>query len=259
MTTDTSERGLERLICTALAGHPCEPPADGHSGRTARRVRRCGLERRQLPRLRPGVLRRSGPARGLPACHAAGGRRRAGAVRGRPDAAQVPGPAPGRDCQARHHRRAAPRPRARAAPPGPVLRHAVGRKREATGTLRAEPFHRHPAATLQPRRDAAGAGHRAVHQRAAGLYLRAEEQPDQADGGRRGLAVQAGSQPAREAVRVRPLRGPLRRGRERGALLHRTSRARRRGSCPSTGAGTTGPATRPTRTDSRPTTCGARC
>ena len=23
MTTDTSERGLERLICTALAGHPC--------------------------------------------------------------------------------------------------------------------------------------------------------------------------------------------------------------------------------------------
>ena len=26
MTTDISERGLERLICTALAGHPCEPP-----------------------------------------------------------------------------------------------------------------------------------------------------------------------------------------------------------------------------------------
>ena len=26
VTTDTSERGLERLICTALAGHPCEPP-----------------------------------------------------------------------------------------------------------------------------------------------------------------------------------------------------------------------------------------
>ncbi len=29
MTTDTSERGLERLICTALAGHPCEPPKAG--------------------------------------------------------------------------------------------------------------------------------------------------------------------------------------------------------------------------------------
>ena len=25
MPTDTSERGLERLICTALAGHPCDP------------------------------------------------------------------------------------------------------------------------------------------------------------------------------------------------------------------------------------------
>ena len=26
--TDTTERGLERLICTALAGHPCDPPKD---------------------------------------------------------------------------------------------------------------------------------------------------------------------------------------------------------------------------------------
>ena len=29
MSTDTSERGLERLICTALAGHPCDPPRAG--------------------------------------------------------------------------------------------------------------------------------------------------------------------------------------------------------------------------------------
>ena len=27
--TDTTERGLERLICTALAGHPCDPPKHG--------------------------------------------------------------------------------------------------------------------------------------------------------------------------------------------------------------------------------------
>ena len=27
MTADTTEQGLERLICTALAGHPCDPPA----------------------------------------------------------------------------------------------------------------------------------------------------------------------------------------------------------------------------------------
>lgn len=26
MATDTSERGLEHLICTVLAGHPSEPP-----------------------------------------------------------------------------------------------------------------------------------------------------------------------------------------------------------------------------------------
>ena len=35
MTTDTSERGLERLICTALAGHPCEPPATPTVGEPA--------------------------------------------------------------------------------------------------------------------------------------------------------------------------------------------------------------------------------
>ncbi len=39
MVTDTTEQGLERLICTALAGHPCDPPAgeaavptSGHGG-----------------------------------------------------------------------------------------------------------------------------------------------------------------------------------------------------------------------------------
>ncbi len=29
MHTDTSERGLERLICTSLTGHPCDPPKEG--------------------------------------------------------------------------------------------------------------------------------------------------------------------------------------------------------------------------------------
>ena len=28
-TTDTSERGLERLICTTLTGHACDPPEAG--------------------------------------------------------------------------------------------------------------------------------------------------------------------------------------------------------------------------------------
>ncbi len=29
MTTNTSERDLERLICTALTGHACDPAAAG--------------------------------------------------------------------------------------------------------------------------------------------------------------------------------------------------------------------------------------
>ena len=33
--TDTSERGLERLICTALAGHPCDPPKDGRAAQVS--------------------------------------------------------------------------------------------------------------------------------------------------------------------------------------------------------------------------------
>ena len=32
MTTDTSEHGLEPLICTALAGHACEPPTLATTG-----------------------------------------------------------------------------------------------------------------------------------------------------------------------------------------------------------------------------------
>ena len=36
MTTDTSERGLERLICTALTGRPCDPPREGHVAEAAR-------------------------------------------------------------------------------------------------------------------------------------------------------------------------------------------------------------------------------
>ena len=71
MTTDTSERGLERLICTALAGHPCEPPASGTVAEPVAGYGGRGLERRQPTRLRPRVLRRRRATRRLPACHAA--------------------------------------------------------------------------------------------------------------------------------------------------------------------------------------------
>ena len=36
MTTDTSKCGLERLICTALTGRPCDPPREGHVAEAAR-------------------------------------------------------------------------------------------------------------------------------------------------------------------------------------------------------------------------------
>jgi type I restriction enzyme R subunit len=35
MVTDTNEHGLERLICTALAGNPCDPPSAGTVGEPA--------------------------------------------------------------------------------------------------------------------------------------------------------------------------------------------------------------------------------
>ena len=166
------------------------------------------------------MVRRSRPAWRLPARHPAGGGRGSGAEGGRPDTAQVPGAAARRDCQAGHDRGAAPRHQARRARPRPVLRHTFARQRASQGPLRAEPLHRDPTASLQPRRNAAGARHRALHQRPAGRHLRAEEQPHQADGGRRGLAVQEGPQSARETVRAWPLHRPLRGGRGRGAFLH---------------------------------------
>ena len=57
--------------------------------------------------------------------------------------------------------------------------------RQGRRALRRQPLQRHPPAPLQPRRDAACARSRPLHQRPADRHLRAEEQPDQADGRRR--------------------------------------------------------------------------
>ena len=99
------------------------------------------------------------------------------------------------------------------APRRPLLRHAVAGQRGGGRALRAEPLQRHAPAPLQPRRDAARARPRPVHQRPADRHLRAEEQPHQADGRGCRRAVQARPRSARAAVRVRPLRGALRGGR----------------------------------------------
>ena len=137
MGTDTSERGLERLICTALAGHPCDPPATGTIGEPSAGYGGVGWSGGNFPRLRPRVLRRSSPARGLPERHPARSSRIPAALRGQSDAAQVPGPDAGGNIQARHHRRSAPRHQAWGSSSGVVLRYAFGRKRESQGTLRS--------------------------------------------------------------------------------------------------------------------------
>ena len=80
------------------------------------------------------------PSSGLPARDPAGGRRGARPRPGRPDAPQVPGPPAGRDQQARHHRRAAPRHQARPAPPRPLLRHALAGQPKAAERYAANRF-----------------------------------------------------------------------------------------------------------------------
>lgn len=45
MTTDASEHDLKRLICTALAGHACEPPAVDTLAKPPAGLRGRGLER----------------------------------------------------------------------------------------------------------------------------------------------------------------------------------------------------------------------
>ena len=175
---------------------------------------------RQRSRLQPRVLRGSRPTAGLPTCHPARLRSRPPPRRGLPDAPQVPGPAAGRDQQARHHRRAPPRRQARSPPSGALPRHAIGGQRDGTAAVRAEPLHRHPPATLQPGRDPARARHRAVHQRPPRLHLRTEEQPDEADGPRRRAAVRERPESEGAALPARALRGALRGGRERDPLLH---------------------------------------
>ena len=78
---------------------------------------------------------------------------------------------------------------------------------------RGQRLQRHPAGPLLERRDPPLARPRPLHQRPAGLHLRAQEQPHEAEHARRRRAVQARPSPPRAAVPVRPLPRPLRRGR----------------------------------------------
>ena len=85
--TDTSERGLERLICTALAGHPCEPPAAGTVAEPPAGYGGVGWSDGNYSRLRPRILRRSGPTLGISARDPTQSRGIAGTILRRPNAA----------------------------------------------------------------------------------------------------------------------------------------------------------------------------
>ena len=150
MATDTSERGLERLICAGLAGHPCDPPAVGtvaappagyggvgsSGGNFHDYDREYGVDLVQLAAFLRGTQPEAAEALAL---SEDGPTRRA-----------FLDPAAGGDRQARHHRRAAQRDQARSAAPRPVLRHALGSQPGCAGAVRAESLHGHPAASLQP-------------------------------------------------------------------------------------------------------------
>ena len=220
MTTDTSERGLERLICTALTGHPCDPPLGPTVGEPPARYAGVGwaggnfhdydreycVDLAQLS----AFLRATQPeaAESLDLSEASPTRRRF--------LARLQGEITKRGTI-------------------DVLRHGIKHEAhnldlfygtpsadnsEAQERFKQKPLHRHPPASLQPRRNPARPRHRPVHQRPASLHLRAKKQPHQTDGSRRSPAVSARPQPTRETVRVRPLRRPLRAGRKRNPLLH---------------------------------------
>jgi type I restriction enzyme R subunit len=107
MTTDTSERGLERLICTALAGDACEPSREHGVRRPMPGYGGVGWIPGDWHDYDREYCLDHGAALGIPSRDAAGRLRRAGIGAGRADPAQVPGTAPRRDQQARHHRCAA--------------------------------------------------------------------------------------------------------------------------------------------------------
>ena len=171
MTTDTSERG-QTLICTALAGNPCDPPGAGTVGEPSASYGG-GLESGQPARLRPRVLRRSGSTGRLPARDPAGGGQIPSSMKmARRGVSSSPA------CRARsprgHHRRA---------------RHGISTAYDLDLFCSASEENEKAKALFEQNRftvtrqlkysrdDRAGARHGPLHQRPAGLHLRAEALP----------------------------------------------------------------------------------
>ena len=209
--------------------------------------------------LRPRVRGRPRQLARLPAGHAAGRGRRARPRRGQPDAAQVPRPPAGRDQQARRRSTCC----ATGVKHGPHQLDlfygtpvAGQRQGRASGT-RQNRF----SVTRQLRYS------RDETQLALDLGLFINGLPVATFELKNSLTKQTVADAVEQYQRDRDPRERLFEfGRcivhfavddQRGAVLHRTSRARRRGSCRSTRAGTTARATRRTPTGSRPTTSGS--
>ena len=171
MSTDTTERGLERLICATLTGYPCEPPKAGTVGEPSAGYGGVGWTAPIPTTTTESTASTSSSSR--PSCTQPSLRRR--------EALALSEDGPTR-------RKFLARLQGEISKRGTidVLRHGIRHGAhevdlfygtpsagnvQAQGAVRAEPLHRHPPAALQPRRDPAGARHRAVHQRPAGLHL----------------------------------------------------------------------------------------
>ena len=208
-TTDTSERGLERLICKALTGDPCDPPAAGTvseppagyggvgwspgnhhdynreycvdlvqlraflnttqpEAATALRLTEDGPTRRRFLARLQGEISKRGTIDVL----------RNGIRHGPHELALFYGTPSAENEKAK-------------------------RRFEQNRFTVTRQLHYSQHDTHRPR-----TRHRTLHQRPSRLHLRAQEPPHQADGERCHGAVQEGPQPARETLRVRPLRIP---------------------------------------------------
>ena len=242
------------------AGRPSLRAAVGEGcGGTAGRLRRGGLERRQLPRLRPRALRRPRPACRLPARHPAGDGRGAGAGARTPR----PGASSWRGCKARSPSVARSRCCATAsgtarttstsstAPLRPATSR-LGTASSGTGSPSLGSF-----ATAGTRRSGRSTS------RSSSTACRSSPSSSRTTSPSRRWTTRSSST-GRTATRARScsslaVASPTSPSTRPRCVSAPTSGARRRGSCPSTAAGTTARATRPTRAASRPTTCGARC
>ena len=220
MSTDTSEAGLERLICIALAGHPCEPPSPDAVGEPAASyggvgwiggsyldynreycvdlVQLTAFAQATQPEVADALaLDEDGPIRRRFLARLQGEITKRGIV--------------------------------------DVLRKGI-----AHGAHQVDLFYGAPSPGNEQARERFEQNRFTVTrqlrysrdetQRALDIALfinglpvitfELKNKPHQADRGRRGRAIQAGPKPAREAVRTRAVHRAFRRGRVRSALLH---------------------------------------